>query len=430
MEILTLVERDQKVIWHPYTQMKTAEAPLGITKGSGLYLYDVDGKKYMDMISSWWVTLHGHSHPYIAKKVSEQLGILEQVIFAGCTHEPAVRLAERLLEILPGSPSRIFYSDNGSTAVEVALKMVFQYWRNTDAPKSKIIAFKGSYHGDTFGAMSVSGRSIFTKAFSEFLFDVVYIDVPLAGNEKEVLEQMELALLEYDIAAFIYEPVIQGSGGMKIYSKDTLNALIQLCKEKKVITIADEVMTGFYRTGKFFASEYMDEKPDIYCLSKGLTGGTMAMGVTACSQNIYDAFLSDNPVKTLFHGHSFTANPLTCMAALASLDLLEKPELPAHIQILTEAHQSFVSKLGALTCLQDARCLGTIMVLEFKTTEEAGYLNTIRNKTYAYFIERGILIRPLGHVLYIMPPYCITIEELESVYKVITNYLDILEAAE
>jgi adenosylmethionine-8-amino-7-oxononanoate aminotransferase len=259
---------------------------------------------------------------------------------------------------------------------------------------------------------------------------VVYIDVPLAGNEKEVLEQMELALLEYDIAAFIYEPVIQGSGGMKIYSKDTLNALIQLCKEKKVITIADEVMTGFYRTGKFFASEYMDEKPDIYCLSKGLTGGTMAMGVTACSQNIYDAFLSDNPVKTLFHGHSFTANPLTCMAALASLDLLEKPELPAHIQILTEAHQSFVSKLGALTCLQDARCLGTIMVLEFKTTEEAGYLNTIRNKTYAYFIERGILIRPLGHVLYIMPPYCITIEELESVYKVITNYLDILEAAE
>jgi adenosylmethionine-8-amino-7-oxononanoate aminotransferase len=426
----SLIERDRDVIWHPYSQMKTMEAPLPIVKGKGLYLIDEKGEAYMDVISSWWVTLHGHAHPHIAKKVAEQASILEHVMFAGCTHEPAVQLAERLLEVLPGKLSKVFYSDNGSTAVEVALKMAFQYWRNKNQLRTKILAFKGAYHGDTFGAMSVSERGKFTEAFAPYLFDVIFIDLPDDNNAKQVIEQATMAFLEFDIAAFIYEPAIQGAAGMRIYNPETLNSVLKICKENAALLLADEVMTGFYRTGKFFASEYMTASPDIICLSKGLTGGTMAMGVTACTEIVYENFLSEDASKTFFHGHSFTANPLSCAASLASLDVLLERETLQNIQMIATAHAAFVSKIHQLSSIESARSLGTILSIEIKTEDQAGYFNTIKLQMRSFFLERKIMIRPLGNVLYIMPPYCITKSELEIVYAAIAGFLEQLEAAQ
>ncbi|NQY67576.1 MAG: adenosylmethionine--8-amino-7-oxononanoate transaminase, partial [Flavobacteriales bacterium] len=318
------LEKDLAHVWHPFTQMQTAEDPIVIEKGEGSYLIDKDGKKYLDAISSWWVTTHGHAHPYIADVVYQQLKKLEHTIFTGITHDKAADLAARLIGLLPSNQSKIFYSDNGSTAVEVAIKMAFQYWHNQEKPKTKIICFDQAYHGDTFGAMSVGGRTHFTAPFVPFLFDVVHLEVPVPGREEDVIEQLRLALKNNGIAAFIYEPLILGAAGMVMYSPEVLNELMRLCREKNVICIADEVFVGFGRTGKYFASEYMAHQPDIVCMSKGITGGTMALGATSCTEDIYNMFLSDEKSKALFHGHSFTGNPVACAAAGASLDLFEK----------------------------------------------------------------------------------------------------------
>lgn len=319
----SIAQKDEKYIWHPYTQQKNRPSPIPVVKGKGTLLYDEAGNTYIDAVSSWWVTIHGHAHPYIAEKIYQQALELEQVIFTGFTHRPAVELAERLLHQLPGSFSRIFYSDNGSTAVEVALKMAIQYWWNKNEKRSRIVVLENAYHGDTFGTMSVSGRSIFTAAFNDFLFDVITIPVP----DKNNLAQIKNTINQHnDIAAFIYEPLLQGAGGMNIYDAADMDEVLAFVRSKNIICIADEVLTGFGRTGKLFASEYMQTKPDIICLSKGLTGGTMALGVTACTSAIYEAYLSDDRKKTFFHGHSFTANPLACTAALASMDLLLKEE--------------------------------------------------------------------------------------------------------
>ncbi len=424
-----LIERDSQVIWHPYTQMMTTTSPVGIVMGEGAYIFDEEGKKYIDAISSWWVTLHGHGHPYIAKKVSEQLLKLEHVIFAGFTHEPAVRLAERLLEVLPENQARIFYSDNGSTAVEVALKMAYQFWHNKGEAKTKIVAFKNAYHGDTFGAMSVSGRSAFTNPFLPFLFDVIHIDVPVKGKEKEALQQLKNVCSENDAAAFIFEPLVQGAAGMVMYDPEALNDLVKVCKEYNVLAIADEVMTGFYRTGRYFACNYIQEMPDIMCLSKGLTGGTMAMGVTSCTSSIYEAFLSEDHSKTFFHGHSYTANPLACVAALASMDLLHEADTLSKIKMIEKHHVAFIEKVAALDILKNICHRGTILAIELKTDDESGYFNSIKEKAYSYFMERNILLRPLGNVIYIFPPYCISAEDLKMVHKVIADFLNILEAA-
>ena len=329
--MLNLSERDKAVIWHPYTQQQTADAPVGIVKADGAYLYAEDGKRYIDGVSSWWVNTHGHAHPHIAQAIAAQAAALEHVKFAGFTHEPAIQLAERLLTHLPDNQARIFYSDNGSTAVEVAMKMAFQYWYNRGAARTRIIAFQNAYHGDTFGAMSVSGRSAFTAPFLPFLFDVLYIDWPEAGKEADVAAQLQQIIQENTIdgqctiAAFIFEPLLQGTAGMQMCSPEILGELLRTCKENAIITIADEVMTGTGRTGKFFAMDAVAEKPDVVCLSKGLTGGFMALGVTSCTDDIYKSFLSSDKLKTLFHGHSFTANPMACATALASMDLMEQP---------------------------------------------------------------------------------------------------------
>jgi len=430
---MQLIERDRKYIWHPFTQQKNMKDSIPIVKGKGSLLFDENGKTYIDAISSWWVNLHGHAHPYIAEKLYRQALQLEQVIFAGFTHHPAADLAERLLQILPEGFSKIFYSDNGSTSTEVALKMAVQYWWNQSQvvsckshERNKILAFKNAYHGDTFGAMSVSDRSVFTLAFHDLLFEVIFIDTPTTEN----IETIKLAVKKYahEIAAFIYEPLVQGAGGMKMYDAATMNELLKNVKQHNIICIADEVMTGFGRTGKLFASEYMDEKPDIICLSKGLTGGTMALGVTACNEKIYNAYVSDDELKTFFHGHSFTANPLACAAALASLDLLQKEETMKAIVTTGEMNKNFAATLEKKFCktnsfIKNIRWIGTILAFEVAHGKDE-YLNNISSIITEKSLNKGVYLRPLGNTVYIMPPYCITENELMKVQKVVIEILE------
>jgi adenosylmethionine-8-amino-7-oxononanoate aminotransferase len=437
----SLTERDQQVIWHPYTQHKNSIAPVAVTRGEGALLFDEKGKTYIDAVSSWWVNIHGHAHPYIAEKIYEQAKKLQQVIFSGFTHEPAVELAERILKILPGSFSKIFYSDNGSTAVEVAVKMAIQYWRNeagnmkpdrtnasdlrpqTSNLRTKILAFNHSYHGDTFGAMSISDRSVFTAAFQDYLFEVIFIDTPSAENIHELKATVDQ--YAHEIACFIYEPLLQGAGGMRMYEASLLDELLNRVQSNNIICIADEVLTGFGRTGKLFASEYSMSKPDIICLSKGLTGGSMALGITACSQKIFEAFLSDDRLKTFFHGHSFTANPLACSAALASLDLLEKEECLRCIENISRHNKNFIGHLSERqgTQIKNARQLGTIAAFELVDGKDT-YLNAISTSITKKSLESGIYLRPLGNTVYIMPPYCITEEQLNKIYRFLLDLLN------
>ena len=422
MVIKSLAERDRELIWHPYTQMKNAGMPVPIVKGEGVYLIAEDGKRYIDAISSWWVNIHGHAHPYIAEKVAEQLRTLEHVIFAGFTHPAAVDLAERLLEILPPEQNKLFYSDNGSTAVEVALKMCFQYWSNQDIEKTKVLAFSNSYHGDTFGAMAVSARSAFTRPFDDLLFDVKFIDLP----DKENIQRLKsyISSISHELSAFIFEPLVQGSGGMLMYEAEYLDQLIRHCKEEGVLTIADEVMTGFGRTGKLFASDHLPAKADLMCFSKGLTGGTMALGVTTCTDKIYEAFLSDDKLKTLFHGHSFTANPVACAAALASLDILLENKTISDIERIRLSHQQFAEQIKKHPKVKDVRQTGTILAIEWENPAGTSYFNHLRDSLYHFFLEEGILLRPLGNIIYILPPYCISNEELDFVYSKISLALE------
>lgn len=419
---MNLSERDKAVNWHPYTQMKTAGDIIPIVRGEGVYLFDDQGNKYVDAVSSWWVTLHGHAHPHIAKKVSEQLHTLEQVIFAGFTHEPAVQLSENLLKLLPENQKKVFYSDNGSTAVEVALKMCIQYAYHQNHQKTKILALKNAYHGDTFGAMSVSGRSVWTQPFGEMLFEVVFIDAPTAQNLESLKKFIQT--IADEIACFIYEPLVQGAAGMLMYRPEDLSELMKFCREKKILMIQDEVFTGFGRTGKLFAADYLSEQPDIMCFSKGLTGGTMPMGITTCSMEIFNASLSDDPYKTLFHGHSFTANPLSCAAALASMEILLKEETLERIDLIAEKHSEFVKILQKHPKVEKVRQTGTILAWEIVSNQQTSYFNDIGKLLYKEFLKRGIILRPLGNVMYLVPPYCITGEELDGIYHHIIGVLD------
>ncbi|OAQ38111.1 adenosylmethionine--8-amino-7-oxononanoate aminotransferase BioA [Pedobacter psychrophilus] len=415
-----LVSRDLEAIWHPYTQMKTAAKPIPIVKGEGVYLYTEDGKKLIDAVSSWWVNIHGHSHPYIAEKVFEQLQVLEHVIFAGFTHPQAVKLAENLLSIIPKNQAKIFYSDNGSTAVEVAIKMCLQFWSNQNQHRTKILAFKNSYHGDTFGAMAVSARSAFTAAFDSLLFDVEFLDLPNENN-LEVLKS-QISNLKSELACFIFEPLVQGAGGMLMYEAEDLDELILHCKKENVLTIADEVMTGFGRTGKLFASDHLTQKADLMCFSKGLTGGTMPLGVTSCTQEIYDAFLSDDKLKTLFHGHSFTANPVACAASNASFDILMQAETHESLKRISKKHHQFKEEIELNPKVKNVRQCGTILAMEWNI-EATSYFNNIRDTLYNFFLDKGIILRPLGNILYIMPPYCISNDDLDYIYNQIREAL-------
>lgn len=419
------------MIWHPYTQHKDWLPPIPVLQGKGSLLFDEKGKAYIDAISSWWVNIHGHSHPYIAERIYQQALRLEHVIFTGFTHEPAVHLAERLLPLLPGEFSRIFYSDNGSTAVEVAIKMSIQYWRNqgalpsaAEAPpkagRSRVLAFHHSYHGDTFGAMSVSERSVFTAPFRNYLFDVLFIDTPTPEN----IDALRKTIRDEGpgIACFIYEPLLQAAGGMHIYDAVLLDKLLEEARTQNILCIADEVLTGFGRTGRLFAGEYLDQKADIICLSKGLTGGTMALGVTAATEHIFEAFLSDDRRKTLFHGHSFTANPLACTAALASLDLLLEEDCLPRIQHLTQKHKAFLQTLHSFPIVKNARSLGTVLAFELNIGRDE-YVNNTGAAITREALAAGIYLRPLGNTVYLMPPYCITEKEMDQVYDFLVHCL-------
>jgi len=420
-----LISIDEKHIWHPFTPLQTERMPL-VTHGEGAYLYTADGKRLIDAISSWWVNLHGHGNSAIAEAIAAQARKLEHVIFAGFTHEPAITLSRNLLEMLPRTFSRVFFSDNGSTAVEVALKMAIQYWHNLGTPKKKVIAIKGAYHGDTFGSMSVGERGLFTEPFFPFLFQTLFIDFPAPGGEEKTVAQFTELSKDGDVAAFIFEPLVQAAGGMKMYSATCLDKLLEQAKKAGIVTIADEVFTGFGRTGKRLATDHVVHKPDIIALSKGITGGFMPLGVTACTKTIADAFDSPSLTRTFFHGHSYTANPLACAAANASYEILMTDECQERIAEISQRQQAFVSSVAANPKVLDARSLGTILAIELRTDGGSGYQNELRSAIYPYFLERGILLRPLGNTLYLVPPYVVEDDTLRYVHDTIAGFLKTL----
>jgi len=421
-----LSEKDQQFVWHPFTQEKTAAPAIPIVKGDGIWLITEDGKRIMDVNSSWWTTIHGHAHPYIAERIYEQCKTLEHVIFAGITHPKAIELAERVIKLLSGNFQKVFFSDNGSTSVEVALKMVYQYHYNQGEIKKRFLAVEGAYHGDTFGAMSVGQRGHFNKPFEHLFFEVDYLPFPTLENENELLQLTENYFKTGEFAGFIFEPLVQGAAGMRIYKPEILNKLITLAKKYNVVTIADEVMTGFYRTGNFFAINYLSKHPDIICLSKGLTGGTMPLGLTVASSQIYTAFYDTDLHKAFLHGHSFTGNPLACAAAIASLDLLEKEETILSVKQICEKHIDFVNKSVSNPNFESVKSLGTILSITLKTVNNQGYFDSIRDKAYHYFIDKGLLIRPIGNIVFVNPPYCINSSELSYIYQTITDFAETL----
>lgn len=423
---MTLSQRNQKHNWHPYTQHKTAPEPIAIIKGQGALLWDEGGKEYIDAIASWWVNPYGHSNPVIAQAIYKQLTTLEHVLFGGFTHEPAVLLSEKLIEILPKNQQKLFYSDNGSTAVEIAIKVSMQYFFNKGIKKNKIIAFENAFHGDTFGAMAASGISFFVEAFKDSLIEVVRIPVPVKGQEQTCIEKLQSLVKTNEYAAFIFEPLVQGAAGMVMYEAKILDQLIAICKQNQVFTIADEVMTGFGKTGRNFACNYLQEMPDMMCLSKALTGGAIPMAITSFTQTIFDGFYDDDVNKALFHGHTFTANPTGCAAALASIELLQSTEMQDNIARINQSHLVFETEIKQHPKVETTRVLGVILALEIKTNNEETYYGLFRNKLYDFFIKNGIILRPVGNIIYILPPYVITNLQLKKVYETIIEAIEMV----
>lgn len=423
----TLSERDKAVIWHPLTQEKTADLPIAIKKGKGSYLYDEKGKAYLDLISSWWVNLHGHAHPTIANAIYEQALALEQVIFAGFTHSPAVTLCERLQKILPTSLSRFFYSDNGSTAIEVALKMAYQYWHNqNEKSRTLFLSFEGGYHGDTFGAMAVGTTSGFHDVFQELLFNVLTIPFPATWDEDPTLESKEAtALATLDrylaeqgqrIAAIILEPLVQGASGMRMCRPSFIKEVVNRVRKYGILVIYDEIMTGFGRTGTLFALEQIQAVPDFLCLSKGLTGGFLPLSLTVTTSTVFEAFLADDWKKALTHSHSYTANPLACAAANASLTLLLQESTLQSIQAIQGAHEIGLAQLKKSPLVTQTRFQGTISAFELPSIEHARHIKT-------QCLAAGFLIRPIGKTVYLLPPYSTQIDDLKATYDMLLSTL-------
>ena len=410
--------------------MQLVPKAIGVERGEGAYLYLLDGRKILDAISSWWVTLHGHAHPKIAKAIAEQAAKLEQVIFAGFTHEPASILAKKLVDITPSGLDKVFFSDDGSTAVEVAIKMCLQYWRHQGEKRTEILAIEYAYHGDTFGAMAVSARSPFTAPFDELLFNVHRLPFPtppasnnsstLSEDEERFLNELRAAAKQNTVAAFIYEPLLLGSGGMLMWRASVLDEAIKIAREFEVFTIADEVLTGFGRTGTMFASDQVQTKPDLMTLSKGITGGFLPMGMTMASSKIFEAFLSEDRSRTFFHGHSYTGNAISAAAALASLEIFETEPVFARIEAIANAHSTLGPDFAERHELH-FRQIGTIAAYE--PLKSVGYLSKKSLKWAARTLERGLLIRPLGDTIYFLPPYATTPSDLEFAYGVVDEIL-------
>lgn len=422
---IDLLTKDQQLVWHPFTPLVGSEDNLVVTGANGAKLFTADGKVIIDAIASWWVNLHGHSNTLIASAIADQAHNLEHVMFAGFTHEPAIKLAENLLSVLPDNQTKVFFSDNGSTAVEVALKMALQYWHNNGEIRDRVVALDGGYHGDTFGAMSVGERGAFTEPFWPYLFEVEFIDLPINESEEILLQKFERMLKDRKVAAFLFEPIIQGAAGMRKYSASWLDRMITIARSYDVLCIADEVMTGFGRTGKLFASDYLIHKPDIFCLSKGITGGALPLGATTCTSQVQQAYNHQDIYKTFFHGHSYTANPIACAAANASFDILMTSKCQENIRRISDSFAAFKEKIISHKKVKSCMHLGAILAIEFESSEDTSYVNEARHRLYPFFLSRGVLLRPLGNIVYIIPPYVIEDHELQLVYQAIEEYLQL-----
>lgn len=421
---MTLKDRDKKHIWHPLTQHKLHPEALAITKAKGCVLTDENGNEYIDAIASWYTCMYGHCNPYITNKVTAQMQQLDQVVFSGFTHEPAIKLSEALIKILPENQNKLFFSDNGSTSVEIGIKMALQYHFNNDEKRNTLIAFEDGFHGDTFGAMSVSGLSVYNGPFEDFFLDVKRIPVPNGKNTQTILNSLQSIISQNKVAGFVYEPLVQGAAAMKMHDVNGLNAILKFCKTHNIITVADEVMTGFGKTGKYFASLHVETKPDVMCLSKALTGGLLPMALTTCSQDIYDAFYSDDLSKGLFHGHTYSANPLACTAALASIELLQTEDIQNNIKNIIGYHKAFGNHIKNHPKVKSIRQTGVIFALDLNI--EMNRYGNLRDKLFNFFMDNGVFLRPLGNTIYIQAPYVITKKQLDKVYTVIEDALEIV----
>lgn len=422
-------------LWHPFTQEGAEAPPPVIRSAKGAYLETQDGRRILDAISSWWVNIHGHAHPAIAEAVGRQAARLEHVLFAGFSHEPAEELAARLAKVVPGPLRHVFFSDDGSTAVEVALKLALQYWANCGRPqKRKIVALEHAYHGDTAGAMSVSDDSPFTAPFQTMRFPVLRahsaycahcpVGLTRATCHIECLNKLERMLSEQagEIAAVIVEPLLQGAGGMIVHPEEFLAGVRKLTADHDVLLIADEVLTGFGRTGRMFACERAGVVPDLMCVAKGLTGGFLPLAATFVTDRVHDAFTGGDASRTFFHGHSYTANPIACAAANASLQIFETEPVFERIAAIEKVHAARLPAFAAHPRVADVRRIGSVAAIEL-AVPDAGYLSSLRPRLYAYYLSRGVLLRPLGNVVYILPPYVIRPDELNFVYDVIQDSL-------
>jgi adenosylmethionine-8-amino-7-oxononanoate aminotransferase len=414
-------------LWHPFTQHAIAGGAVAVERAEGAYLYTKDGRAILDAISSWWVNTHGHGYPHIVEAIQTQAAKLEQVIFAGFTHEPAETLARKLLAMAPQGLAHAFYSDSGSTSVEVAIKMAVGCWHNRGRPRHRIIAMEHAYHGDMFGAMSVGHRGVFNAAYDPMLFEVSYLPFPERGAEHQTVEALERLLHSQPnaFAALIVEPLVLGAGGMKMYGAEVLAEIAACCRRYGVFLIADEVMTGFGRTGTMFACEQAGIAPDLMCLSKGLTGGFLPMGVTLATSEIYNAFYSIDRAKTFFHSSSFTGNAIACAAAVANLEIWENEPVQARIDAIARAHAARLPAFRNRAEVADVRQTGTIAAIELRVPD-TGYLASLGPKLNAFYLEHDVLLRTLGNVVYVLPPYCVGADDLGRVYGLIDESLAVV----
>lgn len=410
-------------IWHPFTQHALAGHMLPVAAAQGATLELADGRRLIDAISSWWVITHGHCHPRIAAAMAAQAGKLDQVIFAGFTHGPAEEVAAGLIAAAPDGLHHVFFSDSGSTAVEVGIKMAIGYWRHTGRPRSRIVVMEHGYHGDTVGAMSVGERGVFNDTYRDLLFEVSRIPFPQAGAEAATYAALEAAIAAEPVAAVLIEPLVLGAGGMLMYGADVLARLAAICRQHGVLLILDEVMTGFGRTGTMFAAAQAGLSPDILCVAKGLTGGSIPLAATLCTPAIYEAHYAADRTRTLFHSSSYTGNAIACAAAAANLAIWREEPVAARIAALARMQADHLAHLAALPGVRNARQCGTIAAFDIVTEGRGGYLAEVGPRLMAHTIEQGVLLRPLGNTVYVMPPYCTTADELACVYDALGGAL-------
>ena len=426
-----LIARDRVSVWHPFTQHGLCTDPLPITGAAGAWLSGSDGKKYLDMISSWWVNLHGHGRPELAMAISKQAMRLDHVMFGGITHQPAVELAERLLEAAElAGDFKVFYSDNGSTAVEAALKISFQYWRNLKEKRNLFAILRGGYHGDTVGAMSVGKSSDFFQTFEKLMFRTILLPVPCVWNNQNDPDSEDAAISEIaalleehvdDLACLIVEPLVQGAGGMRFHSPSFLKRLCFLFQKRGIPVIFDEVMTGFGRTGSFFAFQQTEVRPDIICVSKGITGGILPLAATIVANHLYEVFLGKDFSTAFAHGHSYTGNPVACAAGIASLDLHKSTKSLMQVERINLCMARHLELLAANSKIEHPRLIGAIAAFDLVGVNSS-YSAGAGEKLSLFARDRGVLLRPMGNVVYIMPPYCTSESELDTVFEVLYDF--------